>query len=97
MANTANPSDAESALDLANIRKSLQRMEDSIIFALIERSQYKMNAKVYEPDCEELGPSSRSGAVSPALSLFVGVELPCRCWVAVLRRRAACSVWLHVR
>lgn len=34
---------------------AVQRMEDSIIFSLIERSQYKMNAKVYEPDCEELG------------------------------------------
>lgn len=54
-ANTANLEDAESVLDLANIRKSLIRMEDSIIFSLIERSQYKLNSGVYKPDCEQLG------------------------------------------
>jgi len=31
------------------------RMEDSIIFSLIERSQYKVNAEVYAPDCSQLG------------------------------------------
>ena len=51
MANTANVHDAASALDLGHIRSSLMRMEDSIIFSLIERSQYRLNAKVYEPDC----------------------------------------------
>lgn len=30
-------------------------MEDSIIFNLIERSQYKINASVYAPNCEQLG------------------------------------------
>eukprot|EP00427_Karlodinium_veneficum_P009652 CAMPEP_0169090554 /NCGR_PEP_ID=MMETSP1015-20121227/15883_1 /TAXON_ID=342587 /ORGANISM="Karlodinium micrum, Strain CCMP2283" /LENGTH=284 /DNA_ID=CAMNT_0009150971 /DNA_START=25 /DNA_END=879 /DNA_ORIENTATION=- len=55
-ANTANLLDAASALDLNNIRKSLQRMEDSIIFSLIERAQYPVNARVYEPDCDQLEP-----------------------------------------
>lgn len=54
-ANTADLTDARSALDLANIRSSLMRMEDSIIFSLIERSQYKANAPVYDPDCQQLG------------------------------------------
>lgn len=54
-ANTANVLDPVSALDLANIRNSLMRMEDSIIFSLIERSQYKANLAVYEPDCSQLG------------------------------------------
>jgi len=54
-ANTADITDAESALDLNNIRSSLVRMEDSIIFSLIERSQYKINKAVYEPDCKQLG------------------------------------------
>lgn len=54
-ANTANLLDPASALDLANIRRSLQRMEDSIIFSLIERAQYKRNLAVYEPDCSQLG------------------------------------------
>jgi len=31
------------------------RMEDSIIFSLIERSQYKANTAVYDPDCSQLG------------------------------------------
>eukprot|EP00932_Pfiesteria_piscicida_P004132 SRR837773.14037.p2 GENE.SRR837773.14037~~SRR837773.14037.p2 ORF type:complete len:259 (+),score=38.76 SRR837773.14037:789-1565(+) len=31
------------------------RMEDSIIFSLIERSQYKANTAVYEADCRQLG------------------------------------------
>jgi len=30
-------------------------MEDSIIFSLIERSQFQINAAVYEPECEQLG------------------------------------------
>lgn len=54
-ANTADLLDARSALDLGNIRNSLMRMEDSIIFSLIERSQYKTNAAVYTPDCAQLG------------------------------------------
>lgn len=54
-ANTANPTDVEKALDLANIRSSLIRMEDSIVFSLVERAQYKRNASVYEPDCPQLG------------------------------------------
>jgi chorismate mutase len=55
MANTANLEDVESALDLNNIRNSLQRMEDSIIFSLIERAQYPSNAAVYQEDCRQLG------------------------------------------
>jgi len=55
-ANTANLTDADSALDLNNIRKSLQRMEDSIVFGLIERAQYAVNAVVYEPDSKQLEP-----------------------------------------
>ena len=55
-ANTANVTSAEQALDLNNIRSVLQRMEaprcqlqawlgqDSIIFSLIERSQYRVNS-----------------------------------------------------
>lgn len=54
-ANTADFTDVTAALDLNNIRRSLMRMEDSIIFSLIERSQYKINVPVYEPDCEQLG------------------------------------------
>mmetsp|Transcript_37506 Transcript_37506/g.116673 ORF Transcript_37506/g.116673 Transcript_37506/m.116673 type:complete len:288 (-) Transcript_37506:95-958(-) len=54
-ANTANIFDERTALDLANIRKTLMRMEDSIIFSLIERSQFKLNSAVYAADCPQLG------------------------------------------
>eukprot|EP00929_Paragymnodinium_shiwhaense_P026499 TRINITY_DN15767_c0_g1_i3.p1 TRINITY_DN15767_c0_g1~~TRINITY_DN15767_c0_g1_i3.p1 ORF type:complete len:216 (-),score=32.35 TRINITY_DN15767_c0_g1_i3:272-919(-) len=54
-ANTADFTDAAVALDLNNIRKSLMRMEDSIIFSLIERAQYKQNLEVYTPKCQQLG------------------------------------------
>mmetsp|Transcript_39126 Transcript_39126/g.103274 ORF Transcript_39126/g.103274 Transcript_39126/m.103274 type:complete len:284 (-) Transcript_39126:24-875(-) len=55
-ANTADFCNAQTALDLDTIRTSLRRMEDSIIFSLIERSQYKANLAVYNPDCSQLGP-----------------------------------------
>eukprot|EP00930_Biecheleria_cincta_P021587 TRINITY_DN15958_c0_g1_i1.p1 TRINITY_DN15958_c0_g1~~TRINITY_DN15958_c0_g1_i1.p1 ORF type:complete len:296 (+),score=51.10 TRINITY_DN15958_c0_g1_i1:38-925(+) len=54
-ANTADFLDAARALDLDTIRKTLQRMEDSIIFSIVERSQYCCNSAVYEPDCSQLG------------------------------------------
>jgi len=54
-ANTADPLDVEKELDLANIRNTLMRMEDSIVFSFIERAQYKRNTSVYEPDCSQLG------------------------------------------
>ena len=37
------------ALQLPRIRATLQRMEDTIVFYLIERGQYALNAKIYEP------------------------------------------------
>ncbi|CAK0884703.1 unnamed protein product [Prorocentrum cordatum] len=53
-ANTADWTDPDEALDLNNIRRSLQRMEDSIIFSLIERSQYRVNRAVYQPNYQKL-------------------------------------------
>jgi hypothetical protein len=88
MANTANLHDAAAALDLGHIRQSLRRMEDSIIFSLIERTQFRINHKVYEPDCEEkiyppqlLSPSLPplpvpSPAALPALSICSLPPLP---------------------
>ncbi len=56
-ANTADidVSNPEQALDLGNIRRLLQRMEDSIIFSLIERAQYRSNSAVYQPMHTQLG------------------------------------------
>jgi chorismate mutase len=54
-ANTANLNDPASVLDLNNIRASLMRMEDSIIFSLVERAQFRRNLAVYEKDCQQLG------------------------------------------
>ncbi|MCX7847112.1 MAG: chorismate mutase [bacterium] len=36
-------------LDLQNIRAVLVRLEETIIFALVERAQFKINAPVYQP------------------------------------------------
>ncbi|KAL9100263.1 MAG: hypothetical protein Q9163_004339 [Psora crenata] len=42
-------SDASKALDLANIRFQLIRLEDTITFHLIERVQFPLNATIYTP------------------------------------------------
>ena len=42
--------DLSSALSLANIRQTLIRLEDTIIFSLIERAQFARNEAVYAPD-----------------------------------------------
>ncbi|KAL5417157.1 hypothetical protein PMIN03_001780 [Paraphaeosphaeria minitans] len=41
--------DAKQALDLANIRFQLIRLEDTIIFHLIERVQFPLNKTIYMP------------------------------------------------
>jgi len=42
-------SDPSKALDLANIRFQLVRLEDTITFHLIERVQFPLNRTIYEP------------------------------------------------
>ncbi|XP_050230212.1 chorismate mutase 1, chloroplastic [Mercurialis annua] len=42
--------DESENLTLENIRRSLIQQEDSIIFSLLERSQYSYNADTYDPD-----------------------------------------------
>jgi len=46
--------DESDRLSLDNVRASLIRQEDSVIFGLIERAQYKRNASVYEPGAVEV-------------------------------------------
>jgi len=55
MANTHNLQVADVALDLNNIRSALRRMEDSIIFSLIERAQFPTMGTIYEPRSNLLG------------------------------------------
>ncbi|KAB5595864.1 hypothetical protein CTheo_628 [Ceratobasidium theobromae] len=38
-------------LSLSRIRSNLIRLEDTIIFSLIERAQFALNPKIYERDC----------------------------------------------
>jgi len=56
------PAPPPSKLDLSSIRAALIRQEDTIIFALIERAQFKRNSVVYEPGAaayrELVSPSS---------------------------------------
>lgn len=42
--------DLSSALSLDNVRQSLIRQEDTIIFSLIERAQFSRDEPVYKPD-----------------------------------------------
>ncbi|KAF2659165.1 chorismate mutase [Lophiostoma macrostomum CBS 122681] len=53
-------SDASKALDLANIRFQLIRMEDSITFHLIERVQFPLNKPIYVPGQVHIPDSSVS-------------------------------------
>ncbi|KAJ4379630.1 chorismate mutase aro7 [Didymella sp. IMI 355093] len=48
-------SDASKALDLANIRFQLIRLEDTITFHLIERVQFPLNATIYIPGALPIG------------------------------------------
>nr|KAJ3418930.1 Chorismate mutase 1-like protein [Polyrhizophydium stewartii] len=41
--------DFSRTIDLGRLRRELVRIEDSVIFALVERAQFALNAKVYEP------------------------------------------------
>lgn len=41
--------DPKTALDLDNIRSTLIRLEDTIVFNLIERAQFPLNPGVYVP------------------------------------------------
>ncbi|KAF2871736.1 chorismate mutase [Massariosphaeria phaeospora] len=53
-------SDPSKALDLANIRFQLIRLEDTIIFHLIERSQFRLNERIYVPGGVDIPGSSLS-------------------------------------
>lgn len=47
-------------LKLDNLRETLIRLEESIIFALIERAQFKMNARIYQSGDAHLSVSGQS-------------------------------------
>ena len=88
--NTGTLSDAAVALDLNNIRKSLMRMEDSIIFSLIERGQFKMNSAVYEADCAWLR-SARRTHRSPCFKLPPQPSSPCPGALCISQARSSAS------
>ena len=48
------------SLELPAIRSALIRQEDTIIFALIERAQFKANAACYAGDTQLSGSAERS-------------------------------------
>jgi hypothetical protein len=49
---SSRPEDLSSSYSLDQVRYSLIRQEDSLIFSLIERAQFKRNRPVYEMDSE---------------------------------------------
>lgn len=60
MINLTSGATAKQLLSLDNIRSQLIRMEDTIIFLLIERAQFAHNPKIYQPGAfkEEIGEGS---------------------------------------
>lgn len=54
-------SDSSDSLELGNIRRSLILMEDTIIFSLIERTQYALNEAVYQPGAIPVPMYTRQG------------------------------------
>eukprot|EP00890_Picochlorum_soloecismus_P002232 jgi/Picsp_1/3009/NSC_01231-R1_chorismate mutase len=54
-------SDSSDSLELGNIRRSLILMEDTIIFSLIERTQYALNDAVYQPGAIPVPMYTRQG------------------------------------
>ncbi|KAK7956619.1 chorismate mutase [Apiospora aurea] len=64
-------SDPSKALDLAVIRFQLIRLEDTIIFHLIERVQFPLNRTIYEPGAIPIGHAHDSDdAEHPKLSFM---------------------------
>lgn len=53
--------DLSSQLELNNIRETLIRQEDTIIFSIIERAQFAANAPVYQPDAVPVPEFSADG------------------------------------
>lgn len=49
------------SLSLANIRESLIRQEDTIVFSLIERSQFAVNSPIYQASEELSVPGDMEG------------------------------------
>ncbi|KAI5795060.1 chorismate mutase-like protein [Geopyxis carbonaria] len=54
MDSTIDLSDEAAALDLSNIRYQLIRLEDTIIFYLIERVQFPNNPSIYKPQAVKI-------------------------------------------
>ena len=57
----------EGTLSLDTVRAELIRQEETIIFALIERSQFAFNAPVYATGDASIAPSSEGGKKSSFL------------------------------
>jgi len=67
-ASAASPSSfAFDPLKLSNIRDTLMRLEESIIFALIERAQFKLNARIYDAKALPM-PIAQGGSASASSS-----------------------------
>ena len=61
----------EGTLSLDTVRAELIRQEETIIFALIERSQFAFNAPVYASGDASIAPSSEKGKKSSFLDFFL--------------------------
>lgn len=76
---------AQQILSLANIRAVLQRLEDTIVFQLIERAQFAQNAPMYQPGAiKELveGEGWQASWVEWFLKEVESAHARCRRWSA---------------
>lgn len=53
-------------IDLQRLRKVLIRLEDTIIFSLIERAQFALNPNIYDPESTEFSVLSENISTSPS-------------------------------
>eukprot|EP00854_Cymbomonas_tetramitiformis_P013021 gene13021-15383_t len=63
--------DSSEALDLDNVRSTLIRLEDSIIFSLIERAQFRRNDAIYQPDAIPVPGFDRTSGVRYSLLEYI--------------------------
>ena len=63
--------DLSSQLQLDNIRETLIRQEDTIIFSIIERAQFAANAPVYQPDAVPVPEFAADGNISDCTSILI--------------------------
>jgi hypothetical protein len=75
-------------LDLNHLRNSLIRQEESIVFALIERAQFKQNLGVYDPNAFDFGPEFQGSFLDYLLLETESLHSKVRRWFSLSNFRS---------